>query len=128
MENVNFGQAIEAAKDGKKIARSGWNGKNMFVFLQRGIIHCEDVDLTEEDAAATVAEPGAVIEQIAGVPISLFSKMEVPAEVAHVAQPTQMPSFVMKTAGGEHVIGWLASQTDMLANDWQVLNQSCGLC
>jgi len=30
--NLTFGQAIEAVKEGKLIARSGWNGKGMFVF------------------------------------------------------------------------------------------------
>jgi len=30
---MNFGQAIEALKEGKKVARAGWNGKGMFVYL-----------------------------------------------------------------------------------------------
>lgn len=29
---MNFGQAIEALKNGQKVARSGWNGKGMFLF------------------------------------------------------------------------------------------------
>jgi hypothetical protein len=33
---MNFGQALEALKDGKKVARSGWNGKGMFLFLVPG--------------------------------------------------------------------------------------------
>ena len=33
---MNFGQAIEAAYQGKKVARQGWNGKGMFVFLVPG--------------------------------------------------------------------------------------------
>ncbi|MED1407680.1 DUF2829 domain-containing protein, partial [Bacillus mycoides] len=33
---MNFGQAIEAVKNGEKIARRGWNGKNMFVVYQKG--------------------------------------------------------------------------------------------
>ena len=28
---MNFGQAIEAAKAGKRVARLGWNGSGMFV-------------------------------------------------------------------------------------------------
>lgn len=27
---MDFGKAIEALKAGKKVARHGWNGKNMF--------------------------------------------------------------------------------------------------
>lgn len=33
---LTFGQAINALKDGKKVARSGWNGKNMFLYLVQG--------------------------------------------------------------------------------------------
>lgn len=34
--NMNFGQALEAMKNGKCIARNGWNGKGMFVYLVTG--------------------------------------------------------------------------------------------
>lgn len=33
MKNLNFGQAIEAAKKGKKVAREGWNGAGMFAYI-----------------------------------------------------------------------------------------------
>ena len=33
---MTFGNAIEAMKQGLKVARSGWNGKNMFLFLIDG--------------------------------------------------------------------------------------------
>lgn len=33
---MNFGQALEALKDGYKVAREGWNGKEMFLFLVSG--------------------------------------------------------------------------------------------
>lgn len=33
---LTFGEAIEALKNGKKVARSGWNGKGMFLTLQQG--------------------------------------------------------------------------------------------
>lgn len=32
-ENLNFGQAIEAAKQGKRVARKGWNGSGMFAYI-----------------------------------------------------------------------------------------------
>lgn len=34
---------------------------------------------------------------------------------------TVLPSITMKTATGEILMGWLASQTDMLAEDWQIV-------
>lgn len=30
---VNFGEALEAIKQGKRVARSGWNGKGMWLTL-----------------------------------------------------------------------------------------------
>ena len=36
MAGQDFGWAIAQLKDGNKIARSGWNGKGMFVFLVPG--------------------------------------------------------------------------------------------
>ena len=36
---MNIGQAVEALKEGKKVARSGWNGKEMYLELQRPDAH-----------------------------------------------------------------------------------------
>jgi hypothetical protein len=33
-QGLNFGQAIEALKEGKMIQRDGWNGKDLFIFMQ----------------------------------------------------------------------------------------------
>ncbi len=33
---MNFGDALQALKDGKRVARAGWNGKGMFLFLVPG--------------------------------------------------------------------------------------------
>ena len=33
MENLDFGKALEALKQGKYVARNGWNGKGMYIFL-----------------------------------------------------------------------------------------------
>ena len=35
---MNFGQALENIKDGKRVAREGWNGRGMFVFLVPGSV------------------------------------------------------------------------------------------
>jgi hypothetical protein len=35
-DNLNFGQAVEALKDGKRVARAGWNGKGMFAYFVNG--------------------------------------------------------------------------------------------
>jgi hypothetical protein len=35
MINVDFGLALRYLKDGYKVARQGWNGKGIFIELQR---------------------------------------------------------------------------------------------
>lgn len=85
---MSFGLAIEAMKKGKKVARRGWNGKGMFLFLGTGIeLH------TEAD-------------------LSCVSDLE---------GDLTLPTIVMKTADDKFCVGWLASQTDMLADDWEVV-------
>ena len=32
IEHFGIGKAVEMMKDGKKVARKGWNGKNMFLY------------------------------------------------------------------------------------------------
>ena len=35
---MNFGSALQALKHGQKVAREGWNGKGMFLFLVSGSV------------------------------------------------------------------------------------------
>ena len=86
-DGMNFGLAIEAAKMGKKIARKGWNGKGMYVFLVHGMDFHTNADLSELD--------------------------DQDVEV--------LDCLVMRTATGAFCPGWLASQTDMLADDWYIV-------
>ena len=91
---MNFGEAIEALKCGKKVARQGWNGKNMFLWLKpAGIVKaewCKDPMLK------------AVAEGNGG---------SIPA----------LGTICMLTANNEILSGWLASQTDMLSSDWEII-------
>lgn len=92
---MDFGQAIANIKAGKKVARDGWNGKGMFVFLKPG-----SVDRSRSGQT-----------HISGVRDELF-------EAGDTGSVTRLPCVSMRTAGGEILEGWLASQTDMLADDW----------
>lgn len=85
---MNFGQALELMKDGFKVAREGWNGKGMFIFL------ADSIDFTTR----------ADLESVSCLEGDLT-----------------LPSIVMKTADDRFVVGWLASQTDMLAEDWTLV-------
>ncbi len=99
-DKMTFGLALEAMKKGKKVARAGWNGKDMFIYLQIGM------DLTPESACRN--------EHLADYCRGQFEdKMMKFVEIcSHID---------MKAADGTIVVGWLASQTDMLSEDWQIV-------
>jgi hypothetical protein len=96
---MSFGHAIEAAKQGKKIARAGWNGKNMFVVLMPEL-YLPPYNTT--DTARKVNDRTA----------------------KHIGEDTPLdsqPYFTMFTATGQWQPGWLASQADMLSDDWGIV-------
>ena len=91
-----FGEALEALKQGHRVARSGWNGKNMFLFLlPAGTVPTKDI---HDPALRQVIE-----EQVGGETFEALG------------------SIRMFTADRKILTGWLASQTDMLAEDWNII-------
>lgn len=78
----SFGEAIKYLKRGMKVARKGWNGKGMYLFLAHG-----------EDLTACLSKGDFKCAS----------------------------SVCMKTAQNNICVGWIASQADMLANDWMVV-------
>ena len=104
-KTMNFGQAIEAAKSGKLVARQGWNGKGMFIFMRPA---CE-------------LDTETVVNKVQSLPDS-FKKW---VADHHGDAPTDKIKFgrylCMKAADGSVVNGWLASQTDMLSEDWTIV-------
>ena len=97
---MTFGEALEHVKRGGRVQRAGWNGKNMFIFLNQGSVHIAD----DKDIPALIE----------GVPRALFELR------GHRGTTTRLPNINMRSASGATVTGWLASQTDMLAEDWQL--------
>lgn len=89
---LTFSEALEALKAGYKVARAGWNGKGMWLLLVPG-------------------SPN--IKPVAGTP---YSNAGITSEVSI------NPHIDMRTATGEMQPGWLASQTDMLADDWKIIS------
>lgn len=86
---MNFSQALAAIKEGKKVSRSGWNGKNMFVFLVQG-------------STFKVNRPPLLGIYPEGTEVNYHSHVD------------------MKTADNT-IVPWLVSQTDLLADDWGVV-------
>ena len=99
-KNLTFGQALEQLHTGRRVARQGWNGKNMFIYKTVGNT------VSKEKIPAFVSLPESVktfLEQ-RGTDVVF------------------QPSLTMYTAAGEMQPGWLASQSDMLSTDWEVLD------
>lgn len=82
---MDFGQALVLLKEGKRVARKGWNGKGIFIELQRP---------TET------------------------SKMTHPYIFIDTTGLQSTNSFAPRD-----LVPWLASQTDMLAEDWCVYGE-----
>jgi hypothetical protein len=85
-----IGWAIKQMRNGEKVARAGWNGKGMFLFL---------------------------------VPGSTFTVNRAPLLGIYPegTEISYQPHVDMKTTQGT-VVPWLASQSDLLATDWEVVN------
>jgi hypothetical protein len=95
---MNFGQALEALKDGKMVQRSGWNGKGMHLYLVPANSYPAQTDAAKS-----------------------YWKDKQPPQAENSVGPIMVPYgayIAMKTAQ-ENVVPWLASQTDVLAEDWQ---------
>lgn len=93
-DGLTFGLAIEAMKKGLKVARRGWNGKGMFIAIQSGSTISKE--LARGGIVKSLADQG-------------FESIVI------------LPHIDMRSANGEVVVGWLASQTDMLAEDWMIV-------
>lgn len=103
-EAMTFGLAIEAAKKGHKIARAGWNGKGMWVVLMSGM----------SLPPFSSQSPGKKVNDRTARLIGEDTPLET------------LPYFAMWTVNAQGrrawLPGWLASQTDMLADDWTIVD------
>ena len=87
-ELFDFGQAIKYLKDGKRLQRQGWNGKNQYIELAEKV--------------AYINAKGEIINE------------------GHSDIGNKVIAFV-GTSGVQ--LGWLASQADMLAEDWKIVEE-----
>lgn len=91
-DTYSFGDAINFLKAGKKVARKGWNGKGMFLVI------CPGSEVPADHMRVKLVKKFYQKEGRVSVIIA--------------------PHIDLKAADGTYVTGWLASQTDMLADDW----------
>lgn len=87
---MNFGEALERLKAGEKVCRAGWNGKGMWLCYMPPVVIAEGI-------------------------VNGRTKKFVPTGDLNVGG-----YIVMWTAQGVWQPGWLASQADMLSEDWEV--------
>lgn len=87
---MDFSEALIALKKGHRVLRLGWNGKGMHVTHKTGY---RSIPCNEEHASAHKIDRNSKI--------------------------SYLPYLEMKTAQGDYV-PWLASQTDILAEDWEI--------
>ena len=88
----DFGWALNCLKSGKVVARKGWNGKGQFLVLTPG-----------KSVSGTNMHDANVRDYYKNNNVRIMGHID------------------MKAADDSYVVGWLASQTDMLAEDWEVV-------
>lgn len=89
-----IGWAIKEMQNGARVSRAGWNGKGMWLAYQAG--YPDGIPINANTARATGLPEGTVCRFL--------------------------PYIMMRTADGSFV-PWLASQTDILAVDWDTVTQ-----
>ena len=97
-KSMTFGQAVEALKQGKKVSRRGWNGKGMYLWLL----------------------PECVVKKEWCRDERLIECMGEADEILCLGS-TRM--FTHDSTGRKAVLtGWLASQSDILSEDWYIVD------
>lgn len=84
---MDIGTAISAMRDGARVARTGWNGKGMWLYL---------------------------------VPANSYPAQTDAAKAAFGENVPYREYVAMKTAQDD-VVPWVASQSDLLADDWYIV-------
>lgn len=87
---MDFSRALELVKNGARVTRDGWNGRDMWLVLV----------------------PASDIIVSAGRPLGEAAPELIGKKVRYQAH------IDMRTAQGT-IVPWLASQSDLLAEDWR---------
>ena len=108
---LTFGQAIEQLKQGNLVSRDGWNGKKMFLFMRP----FDNIDIE------MIPRIKSLPEKVKNYFINEFANGQTHFESGNPIQVHFCEYICMKDALGNIVNGWLASQTDMLSEDWKIV-------
>lgn len=110
---VDFGTAIRAMKEGKRVQRLGWNAKGLFVFMQIP----SKVDLS-------------IVPKMTSLPQSVkdeFGRRLKEGRLDEEIEPTDMNSIryqnqLAMVYPDNNIYGWVASPSDLLESDWIILD------
>ena len=106
---VDFGEAIKSLKAGKRIQRKGWNGKGMFVFMQ------VPSSVPAEVVPRMSSLPDAVKVEFSRRLDSMNKDLKVDAGIRYQNQ-------LAMVYPDNTIFGWLASPSDILSEDWIILD------
>jgi len=106
----SFGEAIRALKDGKMVARSGWNGKGMFVFMQ----------VPASIGMNIVPNMQSLPQDVKDEFMRRAKQVDENNEPYVDSQYIKYQNQLAMVYPDNNVYGWLASPSDVLSNDWGI--------
>lgn len=96
---MNFGDALETMKQGKMVGRAGWNGKRQFAVMMPALfLHPHSSE-----------EPGLKVNDRTAKHIGVDTPLD------------SQPYCALFNAQGKWQPGWVPSQGDLFADDWQIV-------
>jgi hypothetical protein len=104
-ELKDFGFAIKALKEGKRVQRSGWNGKGLFVFMQ------VPAEIGRNIIPVMQSLPQSVKDEFK------FRDDDPTGGVGYISYNNQLALVDVSN----NITGWSPSTSDALAEDWVVL-------
>lgn len=119
MEELNFGEAIKALKQGKRVARKGWNGKGLFIFMQ------VSADISLETVPKMQSLPQSVKDEfIRRQKESTDSELFVTENGLHTKRHDHVyyRNQLAMVYPNNKIYGWVASPSDVLMEDWVILD------
>ena len=107
--NHNFGDAIMALKQGKRVCRDGWNGKGLFIFIQ-----------------VPSSVPATIIPKMTSLPSSVkdeFKRREIASSSTNTKEHLSIryENQIAIVKPNNEINGWSPSTADALAEDWIIL-------
>ena len=99
LDRLDFAGALFMLKRGKRVARAGWNGRGQWVVLMPGL----------KLPPFSSQEPGAKVNDRTAKHIGADTPLD------------SQPYFALWNAQGKWQPGWVPSVSDVLAEDWTVV-------